>query len=192
MSRLDRAGGRLPPGQTLTERWPVLHYGAIPPFDPATWDLRVLGLCETPLRFSYAEFKALPRVALTADMHCVTTWSRYDMRWGGVSVREIVSRARPRPEARHVIVHCEHGYTTNLPYDEFAGSDCLFADTESGRPLDPEHGFPLRLVVPKLYAWKSAKWVRTIEFAAEDRPGFWEIRGYHNHADPWREERYSD
>lgn len=190
MSGPDRR--RLPPGQVLTERWPVLHYGPIPPFDPATWDFQVFGLVETPVRFSYQEFRALPRIALTADMHCVTTWSRYDMRWEGVSVREILARAKPKPEATHVIVHCENGYTTNLPFAEFAGSDCLFADTESGRPLAPEHGFPLRLVVPKLYAWKSAKWVRKVELAAADRPGFWEVRGYHNHADPWREERYSD
>ncbi len=183
---------RLPPGQVLTERWPVLHYGPIPPFDPKTWDLQVFGLVEQPLRLTYDEFRALPRVAVTADMHCVTTWSRFDMRWEGVAVSEIVARVRPRPEARFVIVHCEHGYTTNLPLAEFADCDCLLADTESGRPLTPEHGFPLRLVVPKLYAWKSAKWVRKLEFAAADRPGFWEVRGYHNHADPWREERYSD
>ncbi|HEX7128088.1 MAG TPA: sulfite oxidase-like oxidoreductase [Thermodesulfobacteriota bacterium] len=183
---------RLPPGQILTERWPVLHYGPVPPFDPKTWDFEVFGLCESPFRLSYEAFEALPRVSITADMHCVTTWSRYDMRWEGVHVREIVVRARPRPEARFVIVHCEHGYTTNLPLDEFAGEDCLFADAESGRPLSPEHGFPLRLVVPGLYAWKSAKWVRKVEFAAADRPGFWEVRGYHNRADPWKEERYSE
>ncbi len=188
----QRTGSRLPPGQVLTERWPVLHYGPVPPFDPKTWDFQVFGLVEQPLRLSYEEFRALPRVAVAADMHCVTTWSRFDMRWEGVAAREIVARVRPKPEARFVIVHCEQGYTTNLPLAEFADSDCLFADTESGRPLTPEHGFPLRLVVPKLYAWKSAKWVRKIEFAATDRPGFWEVRGYHNHADPWREERYSD
>jgi DMSO/TMAO reductase YedYZ molybdopterin-dependent catalytic subunit len=183
---------RLPPGQILTERWPVLHYGPIPPFDPQTWDFQVFGLIEQPLRFSYEEFRALPRGTVAADMHCVTTWSRYDMRWEGVPVREVLARARPLPSARFVIVHCENGYTTNLPFDEFAGPDCLFADTESGKPLTAEHGFPLRLVVPKLYAWKSAKWVRKIELAAKDRPGFWEVRGYHNHADPWTEERYSD
>ena len=182
---------RVPPGQWVTEKWPVLHVGAIPGFDPTTWDFRVFGLVEFPLRLTWEEFNALPKVERVSDIHCVTTWSRYDNRWTGVATREILVRARPSPEARFVLVHAENGYTANLPLEKFADEDCLFATHHDGAPLAPEHGYPLRLVVPKLYFWKSAKWVRAIELTAEDHPGFWEVRGYSNTAEAWRGDRYS-
>ncbi len=181
---------RLPPGQYATGKWPVLHVGPIPPFDPKVWDFKLFGLVEEPVRLTYEAFMALPKVRVRADMHCVTTWSTFDNEWEGVSTREILKLTRLKPEARFVMVHAEYGYTTNLPLEVFLDDDCLFAYAHNGRPLTPEHGYPLRLVVPKRYAWKSAKWVRGVEFMAEDRPGFWEVRGYNNNADPWREERY--
>jgi DMSO/TMAO reductase YedYZ molybdopterin-dependent catalytic subunit len=181
---------RLPPGQRLTRDWPVLHAGTIPRFSEAAWDFRVSGLVEHPLRFTWREFQALPRVQVVSDIHCVTTWSRFDNRWEGVAARELLRRAAPRPEARVVIVHAEQGYTANVPLEALLDGDVLFADTHDGKPLAPEHGSPVRLVVPKRYFWKSAKWVRGMEMTAEDRPGFWEVRGYNNSADPWREERY--
>ncbi len=183
-------GDRLPPGQYVTAKWPVLHVGPVPRFDPKTWDFRVVGLVEQPLRLTWEEFNALPRVTAASDIHCVTTWSKYDNTWEGVSTREILQRARVRPEARFVIVHAENDYTANLPLETFQAEDALFATHHDGAPLDPEHGYPLRLVVPRLYFWKSAKWVRGIELMAEDRPGFWEQRGYNNNADPRKEERY--
>lgn len=182
--------GRLPPGQYATGKWPVLHVGPIPPFNPNVWDFKIFGLVEEPVRLTYETFMALPKVRVKADMHCVTTWSTFDNEWEGVSTREILQLARLKPKARFVMVHAEYGYTTNLPLEVFLDDDCLFAYAHNGKPLTPEHGYPLRLVVPKRYAWKSAKWVRGIEFMAEDRPGFWEVRGYNNNADPWREERY--
>ncbi len=182
---------RLPPGQWVTAKWPILHVGDIPSFDPETWDFQVSGLVEEPLRYTWAEFSALPRIESVSDIHCVTTWSRYDNQWGGVATREILGRARPRPEARFVLVSAENEYTTNLLLDRFAEADCLLATHWSGKPLEPAHGYPLRLVVPGLYFWKSAKWIRKIELAAADRPGFWEVRGYANTAEPWREDRYS-
>ena len=181
---------RLPPGQRVTGDWPVLHAGSIPRFSEATWDFRVSGLVEVPLRFTWREFQALPRVQVVSDIHCVTAWSRLDNRWEGVAGWELLHRARAKPEARFVIVHAEQGYTANLPLETVLDEDVLFADTHDGKPLAPEHGFPLRLVVPKRYFWKSAKWVRGMELTAEDRPGFWEVRGYNNNADPRREERY--
>jgi DMSO/TMAO reductase YedYZ molybdopterin-dependent catalytic subunit len=168
----------------------VLHAGTIPRFSEASWDFRVFGLVEQPLRFTWPEFQALPRVRVVSDIHCVTTWSRFDNRWEGVAAREVLRRAAPRPEARFVVVHAEQGYTANLPLEALLDEDVLFADAHDGKPLTPEHGSPLRLVVPKRYFWKSAKWVRGIEMTAEDRPGFWEVRGYNNSADPWREQRY--
>ncbi len=188
---LSDGRSRLPPGQWVTTKWPVLHVGEIPGFDPETWDLCVSGLVEQPLRCMWGEFNALPRVESLSDVHCVTTWSRYDNRWSGVATREILSRAKPKLEARFVVVHAENGYTTNLPLERFAEEDCLLATHWNGKPLEPAHGYPLRLVVPKLYFWKSAKWVRGIELIAEDRPGFWEVRGYSNTAEPWQEDRYS-
>lgn len=183
---------RVPPGQYLTERWPVLHHGGIPSFNPATWDLRVFGLVEEPLRFTWDEFLALPRVTITADMHCVTRWSKLDNTWEGVSAREIVERARPTPEARFVLFHADGGYTANIPFAAFADEDVLLAIAHNGEELAPEHGYPLRAVVPKRYAWKGAKWLRAIEFLAQDRLGFWEKYGYNNDADPWREERFAE
>jgi DMSO/TMAO reductase YedYZ molybdopterin-dependent catalytic subunit len=187
----EQVEARLPPGQVLTEKFPVLSYGPTPRFDPATWDLRVAGLVEKPLRLDYRALRALPIACQVADFHCVTTWSRFDNRWEGLAVRELMKRVVLRPEAKYVIVQCDGGYTTNLTLAEFLDDGVMLAYRHDGRELEPDHGFPLRLVVPKLYGWKSAKWVREIEFSAADRRGFWEVRGYHNRGDPWREERYS-
>jgi len=183
---------RVPPGQYLVSKFPVLSYGPTPPFDPAKWDLRLLGEVRSPLTLDYARYKALPRVEQLSDFHCVTTWSRLDNRWHGVRSIELLKLVELTPRARFVIVWCEGDYTTNLPLEEFLAEDVMVADGLDGRPLEPDHGFPARLVVPKLYGWKSAKWVRALEFSAVDQPGFWEVRGYHNHGDPWREERYDD
>ncbi|HXR23868.1 MAG TPA: sulfite oxidase-like oxidoreductase [Candidatus Binataceae bacterium] len=191
LSKTDQAAERVPPGQYLTDKFPVLSYGPTPRFNSATWDFRVIGLVEEPIRLSYEQFRALPRSKQVADFHCVTTWSRLDNAWEGVRVADLMKLVKLKPEARYVIIHCDGGYTTNLALSDFLGDDVTLALRHDGRDLEPDHGFPLRLVVPKLYGWKSAKWVRTIEFSAEDRRGFWEVRGYHNHADPWTEERYS-
>jgi DMSO/TMAO reductase YedYZ molybdopterin-dependent catalytic subunit len=183
---------RLPPGQVKTEKWPVLHYGSVPRVELDAWDLRVDGLVERPLRWSWSEFERLPRVQVKSDIHCVTRWSRYDNLWEGVSLRWLLSQAGLRPEARHAVIHAEQGFTTNLPVSELDQDDVLLADRHDGSPLTPDHGWPLRLVVPRRYFWKSAKWVRRIELVAQDQPGFWERNGYHNAADPWKEERFSD
>lgn len=183
---------RLPPGQYLTERWPVLHYGSVPPFDPDTWDFRVFGEVEQPLRLTWEEFQRLPRVSVIADMHCVTRWSHLDNHWEGVAFRAILDLVKPKPSARFVLFHCDGGYTTNLPLAVVDDDDVLFALKHDGADLTPEHGFPVRVVVPKRYAWKSAKWVRAVEFLTEDRPGFWEQYGYHNNADFWKEERFAE
>jgi DMSO/TMAO reductase YedYZ molybdopterin-dependent catalytic subunit len=187
----EELADRIPPGQYLTDKFPVLSYGPTPRFNPARWDFRVLGMVESELRLSYQEFRALPQTRQVSDFHCVTTWSRLDNEWEGVKVLDLMKLVRLKPEARYVIVHCDGGYTANLPLNEFLDDDVILAHRHDGRDLDPDHGYPLRLVVPKLYGWKSAKWVRAIEFTDLDRRGFWEVRGYHNHADPWREERYS-
>ncbi len=183
---------RLPPGQYLTEKFPVLHYGSVPRVDLATWDLRVWGAVEHPFRLSWPEFRALPRKTVHADIHCVTRWSKLDTDWEGVAVRTLLEMAGLRPSARFVLQHAEQGYTTNLPLEVLGDDDVLLADTFGGRPLEPEHGAPLRLVVPKRYFWKSAKWLRGLEFLERDAPGFWERYGYHNNADFWKEERFSD
>jgi len=183
---------RLPPGQVRTDKWPVLHYGAVPQVDLATWDFRVDGLVEQPVRWSYSEFLALPQVQVRSDIHCVTRWSRFDNLWQGVSFKELLRHVQVKPEARHAVFHAEQGFTSNLPLAELEQDDVLFAYRHDGRDLTPEHGWPLRLVVPRRYFWKSAKWVRGVELVAEDRPGFWEQNGYHNEADPWKEERFSD
>ena len=187
-----RAAGRLPPGQSLTLKWPVLHAGSVPHFDPATWDFRVFGLVEEPLRLSWQEFSRLPTSEVIADMHCVTRWSRFDNRWGGVLATELMSRLKVKPDARHVMVHAEHGYTANLPLADFLRPATIFALTHDGDSLTAEHGYPLRLVVPHLYAWKSVKWVRGIELLDREEPGFWEQNGYHIYGDPFKEQRYSD
>lgn len=183
-----RRSERIPPLQTQTRKWPVLHVGPTPVFDRARWDFRIFGLVEQPWSCNYDEFLALSRVRVLADMHCVTRWSKLDNSWEGVSTREVLSKVTLLPQARFVLIHCEHGFTTNLPLDDFLGEDCLFAWRHDGKDLEPDHGYPLRLVVPRLYAWKSAKWVRGIELMAEDQPGFWEDwenGGYHMRGDPW-------
>jgi DMSO/TMAO reductase YedYZ molybdopterin-dependent catalytic subunit len=186
---------RIPPRQVLTRKWPVLHYGPTPAFDRAAWTFHIFGLVEESWECSYDRFTALPCVTVHADMHCVTRWSTLDNRWEGVATREVLAQVKPKPAAKFVMVHCEHGFTTNLPLDDFLGDDCLFAWRHNGRDLDADHGYPLRLVVPRLYAWKSAKWARGIELLADDKPGFWEDwshGGYHMRGDPWREERFRD
>ena len=183
---------RLPPGQVKTEKWPVLHHGSVPTIDLAQWDLVLDGLVERPQRWTWDEFQRLPRTQVQSDIHCVTRWSRYDNTWEGVSLREVMALAAPKPEGRFAILHAEAGFTTNLPLSELIQDDVLLADRHDGQPLAPEHGWPLRLVVPRRYFWKSAKWIRRIEVVGRDEPGFWERNGYHNEADPWREERFSD
>ncbi|HEU4428790.1 MAG TPA: sulfite oxidase-like oxidoreductase [Myxococcota bacterium] len=183
---------RIPPGQTETRKWPVLHYGEIPRYAPGRWDFRCFGLVDEERRWSLAELKALPQVETTSDIHCVTTWSRLDARFRGVRVRDLIAPLRVKPEAQFVLVHADPGYTTNLPLADLMGDDVLLATHADGEPLSPEHGGPVRLVVPKLYFWKSAKWVRGFELVDIDVPGFWERAGYHMRGDPWREERYRD
>ncbi len=181
---------RLPPGQKEVKNWPVLDLGVQPQVKPESWRLRVSGLVENVLAWTLPQFLALPQEEFTSDIHCVTAWSRYDNRWQGVSSRTILERVRPKPEARHVVFHAYDGYTTNVTLDVFAEPDVVLAHSWDGKPLSREHGGPVRVVVPHWYFWKSAKWVNRIEFLAEDRPGFWEVRGYHNEGDPWKEERY--
>jgi len=185
-----RDAGRLPPGQSLTLKWPVLHVGSVPHFDPRTWDFRVTGLVENPIRLTWDEFSHLPMTEVTADMHCVTRWSRFDVRWEGVLFSEIARRAAPKPQAKFVMVRAEEDFTSNVPLDDLLRPTSLFALQENGEPLPPEHGYPVRLVVPHLYAWKSVKWVRGIDFMAEDSPGFWEEGGYHMRGDPFLEQRF--
>jgi DMSO/TMAO reductase YedYZ molybdopterin-dependent catalytic subunit len=187
----EEVAKRIPPGQRLVKGWPVLHVGSVPRFHEEEWDLRVDGLVENPFTLSYAELKALPAATVTADFHCVTGWTTLDNVWEGVAFRTLAERARPRPEAAWVIAHCENGYTSDLSLRALMEDDVLLAWGHGGEPLTPEHGFPLRLVVPARYGWKSAKWLRRLEFTSENRRGYWEERGYHVHADPWPEERYS-
>jgi DMSO/TMAO reductase YedYZ molybdopterin-dependent catalytic subunit len=182
---------RVPPGQRLTEKFPVLHYGSIPKFDRETWDLRVFGLVEDPITMSYDQLLELPATRIVADIHCVTGWSKLDTIWEGVLFRDLMKMVEVKPNAKFVMVHCEQGFTTNAPLDVLMDGDVLLAYRYNDLPLPPEHGYPLRLVVPKKYFWKSAKWVRGLEMMAQDRLGFWELRGYHNDADPWKEERYA-
>jgi len=181
---------RLPPGQRLTDKWPVLHYGKTPTIDAKKWTFKITGLVEKEKTLNYEEFKALLQVEVFSDIHCVTTWSRYNNTWEGVSTSTIREIAVIKPEAKYVIVQGEVGFTTNLPLGDFFGEDALFALKHDGKPLTADHGGPVRLVVPRLYFWKSAKWVTGIEFKDKNEPGFWEKAGYHMHGDPWREERY--
>ena len=182
---------RVPPGQRLTTGFPVLTYGPTPRIVTSDWRLRVFGLVASEREWDWDGFLALGSLTMTADFHCVTTWSRLDNHWTGVPSSRLVEEAAVSVEARYVMVHCYGGYTTNMPLEQFAAEDSMFAYMHDGRPLDPEHGGPMRLVVPRLYAWKSAKWVSGIEFMARDRRGFWESNGYSNGADPWTEDRYS-
>jgi DMSO/TMAO reductase YedYZ molybdopterin-dependent catalytic subunit len=182
---------RLPPGQYFTEKWPVLHAGEVPRVDLATWDFTVTGQVESPLRLTYDELRALPQTEITADIHCVTRWSRFDARFRGVRWSELAKLARPKPMAHFVVAHAEQGFTSNLPLEALEDENALVAWEADGEPLTPDHGWPLRLVVPSRYFWKSAKWLRGLELRSTDELGFWERYGYHNDADPWREERYS-
>ncbi|MEX0833898.1 MAG: sulfite oxidase-like oxidoreductase [Actinomycetota bacterium] len=182
---------RIPPGQHLTKGWPVLHFAGPPKFDEATWDFKVFGLCENPFTLTYSELRALSHAKVPADMHCVTAWSTLDNEWEGVSFRTLAEMAKPTEEGKWVMAHCDLGYTSNLSLQAMMDDDVLVAWANRGEELEPDHGYPLRLVVPKRYAWKSAKWLRGIEFMKHNVRGFWEVRGYHTHADPWSDERYS-
>ena len=181
---------RLPPGQYLTEKWPVLHYGNVPKVDLAKWTFTLDGLVSEPKTLAYADLQKLPRQEVKADVHCVTRWSMLDSTWSGFPVKAVVGLVSLKPEATHVMVHAEHGFTANLSLDDFLRDENMLVDQRNGEPIAPEHGWPLRLFVPHLYFWKSAKWVRGFEFMAGDRPGFWEQYGYHMRGDPWQEERY--
>jgi DMSO/TMAO reductase YedYZ molybdopterin-dependent catalytic subunit len=181
---------RLPPGQYLTEKWPVLHAGDVPRSDLSTWTFRVFGEVESEIELSWDELNALPRSSNVQDIHCVTRWSRFDTSFEGVHWSELAKLVRPKPTARFVIAHAEAGFTSNVPLSFLEAPNALLATHAEGEPLAPEHGYPLRLVIPGKYFWKSAKWLRGIELSSRDQPGFWERYGYHNDADPWREERY--
>ncbi|MDB5512115.1 MAG: sulfite oxidase-like oxidoreductase [Enterovirga sp.] len=183
---------RLPPGQHLVRNWPVLDLGLQPTVSPERFRLKVFGAVEKPVILDWAAFMALPQSHVVSDIHCVTTWSRYDNPWDGVFTRDVLAAVWPKPEARFVVLHSHDGYTTNLPLADFAVEDAILAHAWEGRPLEAEHGGPVRLVVPHLYFWKSAKWLQAIELTVADRPGFWEERGYHERGDPWREQRYAD
>src|ERR671936_850492 len=182
---------RLPPGQYLTDKWPVLHAGSVPQTDLATWDFRVFGEVERPLTLTWDELKDLPSPEITIDIHCVTRWSRFDTSFRGVHWRELAKLVQPKSSARFVLAHAEQGFTANVPLEAIEDEQALIAYEADGEPLAPEHGRPLRLVVPSRYFWKSAKWLRGLALRTTDQPGFWERYGYHNDADPWREERYS-
>jgi DMSO/TMAO reductase YedYZ molybdopterin-dependent catalytic subunit len=181
---------RLPPGQYLTHKWPVLHAGSVPRADLATWDFRVFGDVEEPLRLDWDELQRLPSTEVTIDIHCVTRWSRFDTTFRGVEWRELAALVRPKPSARFVLAHAEQGFTANVPLEALEDEKALIAYEANGEPLAPEHGWPLRLVIPSRYFWKSAKWLRGVELLPQDQPGFWERYGYHNDADYWKEERY--
>jgi DMSO/TMAO reductase YedYZ molybdopterin-dependent catalytic subunit len=196
-----RKEGRLPPGQSLTQKFPVLHYGPVPSFNAATWDFRVWGEVEEEVRWTWAEFNQLPRTTLLMDIHCVTRWSKFDTEWEGVSVRTLIAEGfiKLRPTARFVVQHAEYGFTVNLPLEVILQDNFLLATHFNGEPLTPDHGYPLRGIVGHIpgrddlkapYFWKGAKWLRGLEFLANDRPGFWEQAGYHNEADVWKEERF--
>ena len=181
---------RLPPGQYLTDKWPVLHAGSVPSTDLATWDFNVFGEVESPATLTWEQFDALPKSESVQDIHCVTRWSRFDARFRGVHWRELAKLVNPKPSARFVVAHAEQRFTTNVPLEALEDDLALLATEADGGPLTPDHGWPLRLVIPGKYFWKSAKWLRGLELRATDEPGFWERYGYHNDADPWREERY--
>ncbi len=186
-----RRANRIPPGQQRTRKWPVLHASDVPRVDLANWRLQILGLVERPLTFTWEEFRSLPRVRVFSDFHCVTHWSRLGNLWEGVSIHELLHRASVKTDAKFVVAQgYDWGWTTNLPLADLLSDDVLVADTHDGQPLDPDHGGPVRLIVPKLYAWKSAKWLKAIHLVARDQPGYWEQGGYHNHGDPWTEERF--
>ncbi len=182
---------RLPPGQHLVKDWPVLDLGMQPQVELEDWKLKIMGAVEHPAVWDWTAFNAQPQSNFISDIHCVTTWSRCDNQWDGVSTRDLLEAVRPLPDAKFVLLHSFDNYTTNLTLEDFAAEDSLLAHRWEGKPLTAAHGGPVRLVVPHLYFWKSAKWISKIEFIADNHPGFWEVRGYHDRGDPWAEERYS-
>lgn len=193
--------GRLPPGQALTQRFPVLHYGPVPPFNPQTWNLRVFGEVEQEVLWTWEEFNRLPRTTVRMDIHCVTRWSKFDTEWEGVSLKTLVDEGfiRLKPTAKYLLQHCEYGFTVNVPLEVALAPNFLLATHFDGQPLTPDHGYPLRAVVGHIpgqnyktpYFWKGGKWLRGLEFLTQDRLGFWEQAGYHNEADVWKEERFA-
>ncbi len=197
-----KEAGRLPPGQSLTLKFPVLHYGPIPNFDPVTWDFRIWGEVEEEARWSWEQFESLPRTKMQMDIHCVTRWSKFDTMWEGVAVKTLVDEGliKVKPEATHVLQHCEYGYTTNIPFEVAMADNFLMATHFESEPISPDHGYPLRGVIGAIpgrkelkdvYLWKGGKWLRGLEFMSADRLGFWEQAGYHNEADIWQEQRIS-
>ena len=186
---IHESGSRVPPGQFLTDKFPVLTYGSEPNVDIESWKLRIFGLVDKEIELDWAQFSSLEWETVDADFHCVTQWSALDQTWEGVSLRNVLGLVQPAAEARFVMIHSYGGYTTNLPLD-LVLEEGLFAHKHMGEPLGKSHGWPLRFVVPSVYGWKSAKWVNGIELMAADAPGFWELRGYHNDGDPWKEERF--
>ena len=189
----DELKKRLPPGQSLTEKWPVLHYGGVPHTPLDRWTFRVFGLVENPTVWTYEDFMALPQGSTeSVDIHCVTRWTKFENVFEGIPFKEVYDRVKPKPEASHVLIHAEQGFTANLPLSDLMAPNVIFAHKNNGEEISDEHGWPLRLVVPHLYFWKSAKWVRGLEFLDHDEPGFWEDAGYHMRGDPWKEERYRD
>ncbi len=188
----DAPQGRLPPGQHVARGWPVLHYGPVPVFSPQTWDFRVFGATAGGDRtWTWPQVGHLPRVTVEADLHCVTRFSVLDNRWRGIAASTFLELAPPAADVTHVLVWAEYGYSANLRLEDLASPDAVFVTHRNGEPLSRDHGAPLRLVVPHLYAWKGPKWARGVEYLTADRRGFWEERGYHNRADPWREQRWS-
>jgi DMSO/TMAO reductase YedYZ molybdopterin-dependent catalytic subunit len=183
---------RIPPGQSLTRDFPVLHYGPVPRVDLKTWNLRLYGAVDSPLEVNWEQFRQLPRKQVTLDIHCVTRWSKLDTPWEGADVQALLAQVRPAPRAHFVIAECEYGFTTSVPLEILATDQALIADTYDGKPLTPDHGYPARLIIPGRYFWKSAKWLRALKFVERDELGFWERHGYHNNADPWKEQRFSD
>jgi DMSO/TMAO reductase YedYZ molybdopterin-dependent catalytic subunit len=187
----EKYGDRLPPGQKVVEDWPVLTYAGAPQIDLGEWRLRIYGAVEQEVQLTWEEFRALPSATVACDIHCVTSWSHMDNRFEGVLFHELLGRIQPLPSAESVMVHCYGDYTTNVPLADLMREDVLLAHKHDGKELSPSHGWPLRLVIPHLYFWKSAKWVRALQFMEKDQPGFWETHGYHMRGDPWQEERYS-
>ena len=188
----DQDGLEVPPGQYVTEKFPVLTFGPTPAVDLDAWRFRLFGLVEKEVTLDWAQLTGMEKTVVDAEFHCVTQWSRMENTWEGVGFSDVMKLVTPKPEARYVMAHCYGGYTTNVALDVLQDSDVLLAYRHDGAPLDPEHGGPLRLVVPKRYGWKSAKWINGLELMAEDKPGFWELRGYHMDGDPWKEQRFWD